>query len=212
MPKKAILLTTLLFCLFNLNAQENSNVKLAVETGILPLSSGSENLAFFLNVEPKIKVSINTFIGLRFGITLNPQTFENYDLLQFNIDNKSDHALLSFVPTVDYYLNDFSLNENPFRSYLGLGIGYHLLSDIDISRTIIVNPSEDVFEASVKKRIGLLLRGGLESNKLRFGLEYSLIPKADIEIPNGQTIGTVKNSYLGLSIGFIIGGRRNKRQ
>ena len=40
--------------------------------------------------------------------------------------------------------------------------------------------------------------------KIRFGLEYNLILKTDIEIPNGQIIGTVDNSYLGLSIGFTI--------
>ena len=55
-------------------------------------------------------------------------------------------------------------------------------------------------------QIGFLLRGGLEIGKIRCGLEYNLISKADIKMPNGQIIGTVNNSYLGLFIGFTIGG------
>ena len=33
--------------------------------------------------------------------------------------------------------------------------------------------------------------------------------QGDIEIPNGQIIGTVDNSYLGLSIGFVIGSKKS---
>ncbi len=66
-------------------------------------------------------------------------------------------------------------------------------------------------EGSVNNQVGFLLRGGFELGKTRLGLEYNFIPKADIEIPNGQIIGTVDNSYFGLSIGFTIGGGKSSK-
>ncbi|MBG6133745.1 outer membrane protein W [Aquimarina sp. EL_43] len=199
-PKQKLVLITLVFCLFNLNAQEKSNITFRIEPGIL-LFSESGNLELLLNVEPKIKISENKVIGLRFGVALNSQKFENNDSAQFNIDDQSDNAVISFVPTFDYYLN-----ENNYRPYVGLGVGYYLLSYIDVSPV----GSADVLEGSVNNQIGFLLRGGFEFGKTRLGLEYNLIPKADIELPSGQIIGTVDSGYLGLSIGFTIGGRKNQ--
>lgn len=208
MLKRTFLLLALLVCVFNLNAQVEKHVKLGIETGFL-LFTDADKLGLFIKVEPKVKISESSFVGVRFGVTLNPQIFENKERLTFYIDDESDNAAISIVPTFDYYLDDFYLKGRNFHPYLGLGFGYHLLSDIDVSRIAIVNFSEDVFEVRVNNRIGFLLRGGFEMGKLRFGLEYSLIPKGDIKIPDGQIIGTVENSYLGLSIGVVIGGGKS---
>lgn len=189
--KKNLLLITLLFGLSNLYAQ----VKLRIEPGFL-LKTESENLGLMLNVEPNIEISKNRVIGLRFGLALNPQKFKNNDSSQFFFDDKNDNVVLSFMPTFDYYLND-----KYTRPYLGLGLGYYLFSSV-----VIANPSENITEGSVNNQLGLLLRGGLEWGKTKIGVEYNFIPKADIKIPNGEIIGTVDNSYFGISIGFLIGG------
>ena len=200
MLKKMSLLIALCFCIFNLNAQEKNNLKLGIEAGILPLTD-SENLGLFLNVEPKLKVSENIFIGLRVGIILNSQSIENHDVSQFSIDGESDNGGISLVPTFDYYLN-----ENYFRPYLGFGLGPYLLTKY---LDVFDFASQSVFEANVNNQLGFLLRGGWESNRLRLGLEYNFILKGDIKTPAGQVIGAVDNSHLGLSIGFIIGGGKN---
>lgn len=201
MLKKIGLLIVLLCCLLHLNAQEQHNVKLGVEVGFLPLSEDSHNLGLFLKVEPKVKVLENTFIGLRFGLTLNSHSFENSNSFQFYIDESFDNAVLSFVPTIDYY---FPINN--FRPYIGAGVGYYLLPNpIEVYEV----GSSNILAGSVKERIGFLVRGGLELHKFRFGLEYTFIPKADIEIPDSKIIGTVGNSYLGLSFGFIFGVGKN---
>ncbi len=184
-----------LFGFFHLTAQ----VKLRIEPGIL-LKTASENIGLMLNVEPKIEISYNSVIGLRFGISVNSQKFETNDGSQFFIDEQNDNAVISFVSTFDHYLN-----ENYNRPYLGLGIGYYLLSPIDVSFA----GSQNILEGTVKNQLGLLLRGGLELGKTRLGLEYNFIPNADIEIPSDEVVGKVNNSYFGLSIGFTIGA--NKR-
>lgn len=200
--KKNLLPITFLFSLFNLNAQEKDNLKLGIEVGVLP-SSSSENLGFFLNVEPKLKVSENTFIGLRIGMVINAHSIENYDLSQFSIDDISDNGGISLVPTFDYYLN-----ENNFRPYLGVGVGPYLLTNY---LDVFAYGSQRGFEVYVKNQLGFLLRGGWESERLRLGLEYNFISKADIEVPNDQIIGTVDNSYFGLSIGFTISVGKNAK-
>lgn len=191
---KKLLLISLLFGLLNLNAQ----VKLRIEPGFI-LKTESENLGLMLNVEPNIEISKNSAIGLRFGLALNPQKFENNYSSQFFFDDKNDNAVISFMPTFDYYLN-----ENYTRPYFGLGLGYYLFSSV-----IIANPSQNVTEGSVNNQLGFLLRGGIEWGKTKLGLEYNYIPKADIKIPSSQTIGTVDNSYFGVSIGFTIGGGKS---
>ncbi|TPN86906.1 OmpW family outer membrane protein [Aquimarina algicola] len=198
MPKKKLLIIVFISCFFGLEAQEKSSIKLRIEPGIL-LETDSDNLGLLLNIEPKIKSSANTTIGLRFGIAINPQKFEIDDSSGFFIDDLDDNAVISFVPTFDYYLND-----NHFRPYVGSGIGYYIFNDIDISNR---NNSSDIVNGSVNNQLGFLLRAGFELGNTRFGLEYDFIPKADIKIPDDQIIGTVDNSYFGVSIGFILLGK-----
>lgn len=185
--------------MFNLHAQEESNIKFRIEPGVLALTA-SDNLGLLLNVEPRINISENSAIGLRFGVALNSQKYKNNDSSQFYIEDQNDNGIVSFTPTYDYYLND-----DNYRPYLGLGIGYYLFGYTDVFR--IGMPG--ALEGNVSNQLGFLLRGGFESGRTRFGLEYNFIPKADIEIPNGQRIGTVDNSYLGVSIGFTIGGGKS---
>ena len=181
----------LLFGLCNLNAQ----VQFRIEPGVL-LKTESENIGILFNIEPNIDISKNSVIGLRFGVSINSQKFETNRDSQFFIDEKNDNAVISFVSTFDHYLN-----EKRYRPYLGLGIGYYLLSSIDV--TTFAN--ENVLEGTIKNQLGLLLRGGLELGNTRFGLEYNLIPKANIEILNNQEVGNVSNSYFGVSVGFQLG-------
>lgn len=200
--KKSLLGILLLCGLFNLNAQERNHLKLGIEAGGLP-SPSSENLGIFLNVEPKLRISENTFFGLRIGIIINSHSVDNFDISQFGIDDRSDNGGISLVPTLDYYLN-----ENNFRPYLGFGLGPYLLTNY---LDVFSYASQSGFEVYVKNQFGLLLRGGWESDKLRLGLEYNFISKANIEVPNDQIIGPVDNSYFGLSVGFTIrGGKRSR--
>lgn len=199
MPKNELLLMLLLFGLLHVNAQEENNISLRVAPGIL-IFSDIENLGLLLTVEPNIKISKNTIIGLRFGVSINSQKFDSSDPSQFNIDGQNDSGAISFAPTYDHYFDEVT-----YRPYMGLGLGYYLLSTIDVSQI----GEREILEGTVKNQLGVLLRTGFELGTTRIGLEYNFIPKADIEIPNGQIIGKVSSDYLGLSIGFTIEGRRS---
>lgn len=195
-PKKKLLLLFLLLGLFKVNGQETHDLNLRVIPGLLLLSD-SDNIGLMLNAEPYFKISERSRIGLRFGVALNSHKFEQNKNSQFIIDRNSDGATVSFVPTFDYYFT-----KDKVKPYVGLGIGYYLISYVAIA-----NPTKEVSEGSVNNQIGRLLRGGFDLGKTRFGVEYNFIPKADIEIPNDQPLGVVKSSYFGLSVGFSFGVR-----
>lgn len=204
MLKKLLVLLTLICCSFNINAQEESTVKLGVETGFLPLSKDTENLGLFVNIEPKVKILKNTFLGLNIGLTINSHSFENSNPLQYLIDERFDNAIFSFMPTVDYYLKI-----NNYHPFIGLGLGYHLHPNpIEIFSSVSTPSPENVIEGTVGKRIGFLLRGGVEIGRLRLGILYTLVPKGDIKLSNEEIIGTVANSYFGVSIGFMFFGNK----
>ncbi|TRX54837.1 hypothetical protein FNH22_18965 [Fulvivirga sp. M361] len=212
MLRKILLLVTLLFRLFNLNAQEQGNIKLKIEAGF-----DLEKPGLFLNVEPKVRATKNSVIGLRVGVvgysgtksvsTIDTQTTGNNADFEYIINEKSGNGIISFVPTFDHYLNEnIFLNKHFFRPYLGLGVGYYLLGTyIEVTQLDKANASEDEIKGSVSNQVGLLVRGGIEFDKLIIGLEYNFTPKADIELPDGQTIGTIDLSFFGLSFGFTIG-------
>ncbi len=178
-------------------------MKIITEIG-LPIGTASENLGLLINVEPKLKVSDNVFMGIRIAMAVNSQTLKNHDNTQFIIDDEFDHGFLSIIPTIDYYWQ----KEN-FLPYLGAGIGpYSLANNIDVLRMSSINSNANTFEVEVAHQIGFLVRGGFELGKGRFGLEYNFVPKTTLESPNEkERIGTVDSSYLGLTIGFVIGGR-----
>ncbi len=54
--------------------------------------------------------------------------------------------------------------------------------------------------------MGALIRGGFEWGGFRMGLEYNFLPDSDLEDVDGNKVGTAKNAYLGIHIGFFVGG------
>ena len=98
-------------------------------------------------------------------------------------------ANLSILGTYDYYFYNGQSSASPF---LGGGLGYYILGEVDNT----VNLGE---------QFGAIIRGGVEFGKFRLALEYNILPKTDLEL--GESI---KNSYLGASIGFYVGGGKWK--
>jgi len=214
--KAIISLIVLMFCFLNLSAQKGSNIKVKIETGVRwDWDKGKINLnAPFLYVEPKVKTSKNTAIGLRIGAAENSGSIHLSDPNQYYTGIGDPSTIYLFVPTFDYYFI-----KNNSLPYLGVGVGYYLLTT---SRDIIaIGISSDMLEVSVSNQVGFLLRGGfalhkvmigkVDLSKFSIGLEFNYIPKANIETSNGQLIGTIANSYIALSIGYTFGiGKSSK--
>ena len=204
MLKSTLLFLPLFCCFLQASAQDKRDLRLGIEAGPI-LFSDAKNIAFFLNSEIKLKAAKRAFIGLRIGLTVNSQSVTIYNPSVFKIDEDADNGALSFVPTFDYYLND-----NKYRPYFGVGVGYFVLAaSVDVTQLDRANFSEELFVVDVKDKVGFLFRGGIESGKFRFGAEYNLLFKADLILPTDEKIGVVDNSYFGLSVGYIFGAGKN---
>jgi len=197
-----------LCCFVNLNAQKEPYIKLKVEAGLnwKPAEKDASLWGQIYSLEPKLKTSKKTFIGLRIQANENYQINEKYKPNQFFIDNNlnvnffeaTSGTLISFVPTVDYYFS-----KNRFSPYLGAGIGLYMLAP-PIKFLQKTTPS-GVLETSVANQAGFLIRGGVDIGKLSVGLEFNYLLEADIKVPSGLIIGTVDDSFIALLIGYSFG-------
>lgn len=187
----------------HIQAQLSNNLKVSAEGGF-PIGKTSDNLGFFIYVEPKLKVHENTFLGIRFGIAINTQTLENENSRQFSFDAASDHGFFSIVPTLDYYWP-----KERFSPFIGVGVGpYSLANTLDISGFGTGNRDEDNFEVEIGYRLGGLIRGGVEFEKLRIGIEYNFVPETSVTSPfSEKKVGTVNSSYYGFSFGYVLKGK-----
>ena len=82
--------------------------------------------------------------------------------------------------------------------FFGVGAGYSTLANLSF---------EDFgdAEAEVDGKFGGLVRAGFELGKFRLAATYNLIGKSEIETAE------IKNSYLGISLGFYLGGGKWKK-
>ena len=84
---------------------------------------------------------------------------------------------------------------------MGAGVGYSSLANIGFDE---LGPDSEELELDGK--FGGLIRAGFELGKLRLAASYNLIGKSDL----GEGV-EVKNSYLGISLGFYLGGGKWKK-
>lgn len=204
MTARVVFLFGMICCSSIAKAQLTDHLRVVIEAGFIGFSD-SEKLSFLINLEPKIRSSENSFIGLRLAMAINSQTFENEEGADYRIDDQSDHGFLSLIPTFDYYWGD-----DDFRPYAGIGVGPYLLGNqFDLRSTALGSSRDEVIEVSPDIKIGALVRGGFEIKRLRIGVEYNFIPKADIQAPDDEVIGTVKSGYFGGTVGYVFGGNTN---
>lgn len=164
-------------------------------------SSDSEGLGLLFYIEPRLEVVDHVFAGVRFGFALNANQFEHVDIFEHAFDTRFDNAVFAVVPAVYYYFDALNWNDRTIVPYLGAGLGYYLLSGVEVLETNSIGR----IAVDVPNRVGLHLRGGVEFRKLRLGVEYNLMKKADAEILDAQKVGTVDNRYWAFSVGYLIG-------
>ena len=59
-----------------------------------------------------------------------------------------------------------------------------------------------------------MVRAGVELAHFRVGLEYNIVPKTTMETVNSSGVkvsNSMKNGYMGIKLGFVIGGGNIKK-
>ena len=155
---------------------------------------------FLIAVEPKFLVLDQLAIGGRFEIVL-----QGKDLTTTNSDEEFKIKMMqSFIATGEYYFTkDFKV-----RPFAGAGAGIYSVYDSD-QDYYSSNDDINVFGNRVV-RFGAMFRGGIEVNRLRFALEYNVVPNTLYREYDSYTGASQfklsKNSYLSIKIGFVFGG------
>ena len=191
--KKIILTAVAVFAFANGYSQKEGGFRVGLDLGYTVPSNGGGGILF--SIEPKYNIKDNMNVGLRIGAAAMVRDIQGEGTTQ----SAKISANGSYVGTYDFYFNKAG---KTFVPYIGGGGGYYSIANIEVNSN---TPNGDVaLDASGK--MGGLVRGGFEWGKFRMGLEYNLVPKSTLQDANGNNKGTISNSYLGIHLGFFVGG------
>jgi hypothetical protein len=194
--KKFTLSILLLAVVAIANAQyEFKPFKVDVSTGYaIPGGEGAKGGVLFV-VEPKYAVIPNLSVGLRMEIAVMARGTADQTASTAKIDVK---AAGSYLATGDYYFTSSTV-----RPFAGAGLGIYSLAAASVDNE---NTS-----AGASSKFGEMIRAGVEISHFRVGLEYNIVPSTKLETINSsgdKTTITTKNGYMGIKLGFTIGGGR----
>ena len=144
----------------------------------IPGGSGAKGGVIFA-FEPKYALNDNITLGLRLEGAVTARV-ATVNGEEVTGDAK---ASASYLLTGDYYFNT-----NTFRPFAGLGAGLYKMAAANFD-------SEEVQTGS---KFGFAPRVGFEVGHFRTAIEYNVAGKT----------GSINNNYLGIKLGFFIGGGR----
>jgi outer membrane protein W len=184
--KKILICALVLQLSFLAHAQETTfkPFKFDIALGYaIPSGSGTKGGVIFA-LEPKYALNDAITLGLRLESALTVQGELDMDNEEMKGDVKASG---SYLLTGDYYFNT-----NKFRPFIGIGAGLYRNAAVDLE-------TDDV-EADMKtsSKFGFAPRAGFEFGHFRTAIEYNAAGKA----------GAYNNNYLGIKMGFFIGGGR----
>jgi hypothetical protein len=191
--KKIILAAFITLIFANVYSQKQGGFRVGLDLGYTVPSNGGGGL--LLSIEPKYNIQENMNIGLRIGAAAMIRDIQDNG----NTTSAKVSANGSYVATYDYYFNKAGKS---FVPYIGGGAGYYSIANVEFSDAV----DSDQMAIDAAGKMGALLRGGFEWGKFRMGLEYNLVPESNLQDMNGNNLGTVSNTYLGIHLGFYVGG------
>lgn len=180
-------------------AQEFKPFKVNVSLGAaLPSGGGGVLVA----VEPKYGINDNIDLGLRLeGAFMAREVTVNGNTTSGNVTGAGSYLLTG----------NYLLSTNNFRPFIGVGAGLY-----QIAGTSFVTDGNNSTNGSIEagNAFGGMLRAGFKAGHFVLGLEYNIVPSTEAALFNsdgtvriGQSVQS-KNSYLGVKLGFDIGGGR----
>lgn len=188
--KKIFLTIVILFTFIQSHAQKEGKFRVGLDLGYAIPAGGGSGIS--LAIEPKYNIKANMNVGLRIGVAGKASNLFSFS----NSNDTTASAITSYVATYDYYFNARGGSSVP---YVGGGLGYFNFVDYEFL-------SSSGIGADVGGKFGGIIRGGIEWKKLRLGVEYNIVPESNLQNLNGQPAGKSSNAYLGINVGFFIGG------
>lgn len=168
----------------------------------IPSGAGSKGGVLFA-LEPKYAVMDKISVGLRLegAVTARGAVAPDGSSASGKVA-----ASASYLATGDYYFNS-----HIFRPFAGAGAGVFSLASASFDGNTQGAATSGI---AASTQFGGMVRAGFELKHFRMAVEYNLIPKSTQTVTYTSQYGTastnvdVKNSYLGIKVGFFIGGGR----
>jgi len=177
------------------------------------------SMSAFAQEQGKIRGSLNTGYAIPTesggGICLDGQL--GYNLYEnMNVGLKVGYAIMLTgngegdisVPINESYLGTytylFNLGGSAVTLFGGAGLGLYRVAGVTTNVLSLGGLNPDVGEKQSK--FGGMLTAGIELGTFRVGVEYNLIPNTKTESAPGVPGVSIKNNYMGLTIGYTFGG------
>ncbi|TAE32896.1 MAG: hypothetical protein EAZ91_03250 [Cytophagales bacterium] len=186
---------TLICCLWSVLcvAQEFKPFKVNTSIGYARPARSTSAGGVLIGVEPKYGLSDHLDIGLRIEGAIMGRTLE---LLNWASETRLQFSG-SYVLTGTYLFTT-----TDFRPYAGLGVGFFRTGGMRLGE-------DQSILLSASHKPGGMVRAGFKYDHFNFGLDYNIVPTSKylMDVAPAKT-ATAKsfNSYLGVRIGFDIGG------
>lgn len=195
---KTLLLAFFALITLSATAQDFKPFKVNLSLGYArPAGSGAAG-GLLVSLEPKYGLSDNLDLGLRIELAAMARSIsvnnQNGDV--------SAKGMGSYLFTGTYYLS-----KNNFRPYVGLGVGLYSIAGTTV--TVVNGQVQDDYEdykVEASNKFGVMARVGFKAGHFNLGVEYNIVPNSKSDILS-QSIDS-KNAYLGVKLGFDIGGGR----
>lgn len=163
----------------------------------IPSGEGAKGGVLFV-VEPKYAVIPNVSVGLRWELAVMARGTSDASGSTAKVDAK---AAGSYLLTGDYYFTQTTV-----RPFAGAGLGIYSLAAASVDNSSA--------SAGGGSKFGEMVRAGVELAHFRVGLEYNIVPKTTMETVNSSGVkvsNSMKNGYMGIKLGFVIGGGKIKK-
>ena len=197
---KRVLIALFALVTFSASAQEFKPFKVNLSLGFAKPLGGTASGGFLFAVEPKYGLSDNFDVGVRLESALVARSVERNG----NTTTGDIAGLSSALLTGNY-----TIGEGGFRPFVGAGVGIFSVSS---GGTVTImdgqTPQDLTFTSQTK--FGAMVRAGFKTGHFVLGVEYNAVPVSTVSTIQASSITLdSKNSYLGIKLGFDIGGGRN---
>ena len=142
-------------------------------------------------VEPAYRPVPQVSVGLRLESALMARGIQGIN--DSDVSGEAS-AAMSYTLNGQYYFN-----QNYIRPFVGAGVGLFSLASSKFDTSSDNNV--EAHDVAAETRFGFYPRVGVDVGHLNLTVDYNFVPST--EIPDG---GEVKNNYLGVRVGFSIGG------
>jgi outer membrane protein X len=209
--KKFLLVMIIAIASASAFAQDFRPFRVGLGTGFAsPAGDGAKGGVLFY-LEPSYRINNAIALGLRLetAVMLRGTTYSTAG--STSTASGSVSASGSYTVNGQYYLSN-----NKFRPFVGLGLGAYQLASASFTATSSGGSSSSNTSDAVSggTKFGFYPRIGFDAGHFTMNLEYNIIGKSTNSFTYTSNTGPIvgksetKNNYLGIKIGFFIGGGR----